>query len=145
MAERLAPLDVVADLSLAVDGHDVHIRADGATIIVEAENLRAMRRLLTSLPADRRNPQRLGRLHGALQTADLTVEVRAGGEMIARMGADADAGAMSRLLRLDYVEVRAARPALSAARRNPGLTAALVAGGVAGGAALLYLLFGRRS
>lgn len=144
MSDRLTPLDVVADLSLAIDGEGINIRADGRTITVEAESLRAMRRLLTSLPADQRNPQRLGRLHGALEMADLNVEVRADGDLIARLGADADISAMSRLLRLDYVEVRAARPALSAVRRNPGLTAALVAGSVAGGAALLYLLFGRR-
>jgi hypothetical protein len=144
MPNRLAPLDVVADLSLAIDGQGISIRADGSTIVVEAESLRAMRRLLTSLPADQRNPGRLGQLHGALEMADLTVEVRADGNMIARMGADADASAMSRLLRLDYVEVRAARPALSALKQRPGLAAALIAGGVAGGAALLYLLFGRR-
>lgn len=144
MPARLAPLDVVADLSIAVDGEDVHIRGDGRTIVVEAERLGALRRLLRSLPARRRNPGRLGRLHAALEVADLTVEVRAAGDLIARMGADADVSAMSRLLRLGDVEIRATRPALAAVRRRPGWALALGAAGFMGGAALLYLLFGRR-
>ncbi|PSQ79902.1 MAG: hypothetical protein BRD46_05445 [Bacteroidetes bacterium QS_8_68_15] len=143
---RLTPLDVVADLSLVADGDDLRIRGDGRTVVVAAESLGALRRLLQNLPESRRTSAHLGRLHGALEEADLTVEVRAAGDRVARLGADAEAGAMSRLLRLRGlgVEVRAARPALTAARQRPGLALALTAAGVAGGAALLYLLFGQR-
>jgi hypothetical protein len=140
---RLTPLDVTADLSLVADGDDVRIRGDGRTVVVTTESLGALRRLLRSLPTNGRNPARLGRMHGALEKADLTVEVRAAGDFVARLGADADVGAMSRLLRLGEVEVRATQPALTAARQRPGVALALIGAGVAGGAALLYLLFGR--
>ena len=140
----LAPLDVIADLSLVVDGDDVYIHGNGDTVVVEVEGWGTVRRILQGLPGSYRNTDRLGRLHGALEAADLTVEVHAAGDLIARMGADAEVSAMSSLLRMGDVEVRAPRPALAAMQRQPGWALALGAAGVAGGAALLYFLFGRK-
>ena len=123
------PLEVLADLQLAVDGEDIDIRGTGDRIVVDLSSLRAGRRLLASGPFARGQRARTtGRIHEALHIAGLTVEVRLRGDPVARLGADAEPGAVGRFLNLDGIEVRPAKPLRAALRRRPVLTAAVVIG-----------------
>ena len=122
------PLEVLADLRLAVDGEDIDIRGTGDRIVVDLPSLRAGRRLLRSGPFATNRPHTTGRIHEALRVSGLTAEVRLQGDTIARIGAGARPGSLGRLLRLDGVEVRPTRPVRAALRRRPLLTTAAVLG-----------------
>ena len=125
------PLDVFADLRLAVDGEGIDIQADGDHVVVDLPSLRAGRRLLAAPPLSaERRPQATDRLHDALQIAGITVEVRLQGDVIARVGEEARPGRLGQLLNLGAVEVRPA-PSLRAAARQRPLTAVLVVSGIA--------------
>jgi len=127
------PLEVLADLQLAVDGEDIDIRGTGDRIVVDLSSLRAGRRLLASGPfASDQRARIAGRIHEALGIAGLTVEVRLRGDPIARLGAEARPGVVGRLLNLDGIELRPTRPLQAALRRRPVLTAAVVIGLLAG-------------
>lgn len=133
------PLEVLADLHLAVDGEDIQIRGDGDRIVVDLPTLRAGRRLLTHGPLATGDRERgLRRVNEALRIAGITVDVRLHGDTIARVGADAQPSGFARLLRLGDVEVRPAQPLKTEARRRPLLTAAVV---TALAALLSWLLF----
>jgi hypothetical protein len=125
------PLEVLADLRLAVDGENINIQADGERIVVDLPSLRAGRRLLAAQPlSGSRRPQSTEQLHDALEIAGLTAEVRLQGDVIARIGAGAQPGRLGQLLRMGGIELRAAPSLRAAARRRP-LTTALVVGGLA--------------
>ena len=126
------PLEVLADLQLAVDGEEVQIRGDGDRIVVDLPTLRAGRRLMTHGPWATGNRERsLRRINEALTITGITVDVRLDDDILARVGARAQPNAVARLLRLGDVEVRATQPLKAAARRRPLLTAGIVAGLVA--------------
>jgi len=117
------PLEVLADLRLAVDGEPIDIRGDGDRIVVDLPSLNAGRRLLSSGPFGTENRRkRLQQAQEALDLAGLTVEVRLQNEVIARAGAGARPGALSRILNLGSVEVRPAQTARRVARQRPWLT-----------------------
>lgn len=123
------PLEVLADLQLAVDGEEIDIQGDGKRIVVDLPTLRAGRRLVTSGPfamGDRAS--KVSRLHEAMDIAGLRVEVRLRGDPIARLGAGTQPNTLSRLLNLGAVELRPTRPLLRAARRRPLVTGAVVVG-----------------
>lgn len=122
------PLDVLADLRLAVDGEPIEIRGTGDHIVVDLPSLRAGRRLLASGPFVTDRAQTTGRLHEALDLAGLTVEIRLRGDPVARLGAGARPGALGRILNLDGVDVRPTRPLRAAVRRRPLVTAGVVIG-----------------
>ncbi|MFB6098731.1 MAG: hypothetical protein ABEK84_06415 [Salinibacter sp.] len=125
------PLEVLADLRLAVDGEEIEIRGTGDHLVVDLPSLRAGRRLLASGPFATDRPTTTHRLHEALRSSGLSGEVRLRGDPIARIGAGARPGTLGRLLNLDGVEVRPTRPLRAAARRRPLLTATIVLGLVA--------------
>lgn len=136
------PLEVLADLQLAVDGDDIDIRGTGDRIVVDLPNLRAGRRLLTSGPfASGQRARTTGRIHEALRISGLTAEVQLRGDPVARLGADARPGGVGRLLNLDGIEVQPTRPLRAALRRRPILTVLVVAGLLL---ALGWWLFRRR-
>jgi len=122
------PLEVLADLRLAVDGEDIDIRGTGDRVVVDLPSLRAGRRLLSSGPFATDRARSTGRIHEALQMSGITGEVRLQGDTIARIGAGARPGPLGRLLNLNGVDVRPTRPLRTAARRRPLVTAAVVAG-----------------
>lgn len=129
------PLDVFADLQLAIDGEDVDLKASGDQVVVDLPSLRAGRRLLAGQSLlGGQFPGGTAQLQDALQGAGLTAEVRLRGDPVARVGKGARPGRLGRLLRLDGIEVKPART-LRAAVRERSLTSALVIGG-------LTLLFG---
>lgn len=133
------PLEVLADLTLAVDGEDVEIRGDGDLIIIDLPSLRTGRKLLGAGPFRReQRSQGANQVNGALKAAGLTVDVRLRGDTIARLGARAQPNAIARLLNLGDFEVRPARTVATAARTRPYVAIALAAG-----AALIvaYFLF----
>jgi len=133
------PLEVLADLHLAVDGEDVEIRGDGDRIVVDLPTLRAGRRLLTHGPLATGDRERsLKRVNEALQIAGLTVDIRLDGETIARVGSRARPSGFARLLKLGNIEVRPVQPLKREAGRRPLLTAAILAGLVA---LVTWLLF----
>ncbi len=122
------PLEVLADLQLAVDGEDIDIRGTGDHIVVDLPSLRAGRRLLSSGPFATDRAETTGRIHEVLRVSGLTAEVRLRGDTIARIGAGARPGSLGRFLRLDGVEVRPTRPLRTAIRRRPFVTAGVVLG-----------------
>ena len=79
------PLEVLADLRLAVDGEDIDIRGTGDQIVVDLPSLRAGRRLLASGPFATDRARTTGRVHEALRISGLTAEVRLRGDSIARI------------------------------------------------------------
>jgi hypothetical protein len=136
------PLEVLADLSLNVDGEDVKVRGEGDRVVVDLPNLRAGRRLLMAGPFRRGQRERTTRrIHEALRLADITMEVRLHGDVIARVGAEARPNAVARLLNLGDIEVRPVQPIATTARRRPLLTLG-IASALAG---LLAWLFFRGS
>lgn len=122
------PLEVLADLRLAVDGETIEIRGTGDHVVVDLPSLRTGRRLLTSGPFVADRAQTIGRIHEALELSDLTVEVRLRGDPIARLGAGARPGTLGRFLSLDGVEVRPTQPVRAALRRRPLVTAGVIFG-----------------
>jgi len=97
LAER-APVDVTADLALAVDGEPVRVESYTDLVTVDLPSVRTAVRLL------RRHGDRAGVVPDLLAAAGLTVEVTVSGTAVVRAGADADAGLVER--RLGYRSVR---------------------------------------
>ncbi|MFO8100039.1 MAG: hypothetical protein R6T83_10535 [Salinibacter sp.] len=123
------PIEVLADLQLAVDGEDIAIQGDGDHIVVDLPSLRAGRRLVSSGPfALGRRSDQMDRLHQALDLSGIAVEVRLQGESIARLGKGARPGLLSQALNLGPVEIRPTQPLLQVLRTRPVLTAAVLAG-----------------
>lgn len=122
------PLEVLADLRLAVDGENIDIRGTGDHVVVDLPSLRAGRRLMSSGPFAANRARTTGRIHEALELSGITAEVRLRGDPVARIGEGARPGTLSRLLRLDGIEVQPAPPLRAALRRRPLLTAAVVLG-----------------
>lgn len=126
------PLDVIADLNLDVNGEDVQVRGQGERIVVELPSLQAGRDLFNTDILGHGGRDMLNRMGEALQQADLTAEVKLEDTTVARLGRDAEPGAVTRLLGLGNVEVHPARSL--AASASPRATGAAVAGlvGIAG-------------
>ena len=123
------PLEVLADLQLAVDGEEISIRGDGDRLVVDLPSLRAGRRLLRSGPfALETDPDPMTQLQDVLEGTGLSVEVRLQGDPVARMGPGINPGLLSRALNLGPVEVRPTGPLLRAMQRRPILTVAVIAG-----------------
>ena len=128
------PLEVFADLQLAVDGDPIDVRANGDRIVMDVPTLRAGRRLLAAEPFDE-GAHATRQVHKAFREAGLTLEVHLDGRPVATVGEGADPGRLSRLLRLDGVEVRPGPTVRQVVRQRPLLAAAVVAGlaGLIGG------------
>lgn len=122
------PLEVLADLQLAVDGEQIDVRATGDRIVVELPSLRAGRRLLSSGPFATDRARTTGRLHEALKISGLSGEVRLQGDPIARIGAGAQPGAIGRVFGMEGIEVQPTRPLRAAFRRRPVVTIAVLLG-----------------
>jgi hypothetical protein len=123
------PLEVLADLQLAVDGENVDVQADGERIVVDLPSLRVGRRMLTAPPLGQQGRTKASRrVREALELTGLTLEVRLRGEPIALMGKGATPGAVGRALLLDGVELRPASTLRQEARRRPVATAVVVGG-----------------
>jgi len=125
------PLDLFADLQLAVDGERIDLRARGKRIVVDVPSLRAARRLLEAQPlSDALRGRATRRVQEALQGAGFTMEVQLNGAPVAVVGAGASPGRLARMMRLGGVELRPASTLRQAARRRPFATV-LLAGGLA--------------
>jgi len=135
------PLEVLADLQLSIDGEQIDIRGNGKTIVVDLPSLEAGQKLVTTGPLAIGDRQRsMERVNEALSIAGLTVDVRLRGDTLARVGAGARPGGLSRLLRLGSIEIRSSRTLLAVARERPLATVGVVLGLV-----LLVALLLRRS
>ena len=123
------PLEVLADLTLAIDGEDVQIRGDGDVLVVDVPSVRAARRLLSSGPwsADVRK-KRTDQFNEALRMAGITIDVRYKGEVVARLGSGAQPNAASRLLQLTDIEVHPVKAVRAQAKANPLATLAIIGG-----------------
>jgi hypothetical protein len=99
LAER-GPVDVTADLALAVDGEPVRVESYTDLVRVDLPSVRTALRLL------RRHGDRAGDVPDLLEAAGLTVEVTVDGTTVARAGADADAGPIERRLGHRAVRLR---------------------------------------
>jgi hypothetical protein len=125
-------LSVLADLSLALDGEDVKIQGDGDRIVIDLPSFKAGRALLRAGPfAQQQRQAGLIQANALLQEAGLTVDVRYAGEVIGRIGAEAQPSAVSRLLQVGGVEVRPTRSLRAAVRRRPGLLLGVLAAAAA--------------
>jgi hypothetical protein len=121
------PLEVLADLQIAVDGENVDVQADGDLVVVDLPSLRAGRRILQAYPISRvKRPRATNRAHDALQIAGITVEVRLQGETIARIGEGARPGRLAQLLNLGGIEVRPTSSLRATARQRPVATTFVV-------------------
>lgn len=129
------PLEVLADLQLAVDGKDVDIQADGDHIVVDVPSLQVGRRLMSSGPLAQGGARTSRRVHKALSGTGLSAEIRLNGTPFARLGRGAHPGRLERLFGLPGVELSPTEPVRAAARRRPLFTAAVLLG--------LVLLIGR--
>ncbi|HKL89511.1 MAG TPA: hypothetical protein VJ884_10950 [Salinibacter sp.] len=124
------PLEVLADLQVAIDGEAIDVQANGDRVVVDLPSLRAGRRILAAYPfSSAKRPRSTDRLHDALQIAGLTVEVRLQGETVARIGEEAQPGQLARLLNLNGIEVRPASSLRATARQRP-IAATVVIGGL---------------
>lgn len=134
-------LDVLADVSLALDNEDIAIRGNGDQIVVDLPSLGAGRALLQAGPFSQMQRRAgLARFNTVLRETGLTVDVRYRDETIVRLGADAQPNAVTRLLNLGEVEVHPARSLRAAARRRPGLALGV---GAAVAALLSFIFFWR--
>ena len=109
LADR-APIDVTADLALAVDGEPVRVESYTDLVTVDLRSVRSAVRLL------RRHRDRASDLPGLLAAAGLTVELTIGGTAVARAGADADASPLGRRLGFRSVRLRPLGCLLAAVR-----------------------------
>jgi len=123
------PLEVLADLTLAIDGEDIQIQGDGEVVVVDLPSLRAGQRLLQSGPwsGDVRR-LRTEQFNTALRTAGITVEIRCRGETIARLGSRATPNAVARLLDFGEIELHPVKAIRAEARARPLTTLAVVGG-----------------
>ena len=103
-----APLDLHADLVVEHGGREaLRLRGDGAVIEATVPNLRAMWLLLSrAAPRGTHRRHALARLAALLAAVDAGVEVRVAAYPVARIGAGARGGALSRVLGLQNVELR---------------------------------------
>jgi len=134
------PLEVLADLTLAVDGEDIEIRGDGDLLVVDVPSVRAARRLLSSGPWPQAvRKKRADQFNTALRTAGITIDVRYKNEVVARLGAGAQPNAVSRVLKFSGVEVHPVKAVRAQAKSNPIATLAVLGGT----AALIAFLISR--
>jgi len=125
MAQRL---DIVADLTLALDGEEIAVRGHGNRLVVDLPSLGAGWALFRTGPFSQvQRRAGLTRMNTALRDAGLTIDVRLLDETVARIGAQARPNAAARLLNLGAVEVRPTRSMGAAVRRWPGWTFGVVA------------------
>nr|WP_254282056.1 hypothetical protein [Haloarcula salina] len=112
--ERRPNLAVDADLTLAVDGRDIDVRAYDDLVAVELPSLGAAVALWRGRPFDQTDAA------VALAAAGLTVELRVRGAPVARLGAKAVPGDLTRRLGFGPVELypEGALLALVSARRG---------------------------
>lgn len=123
------PLEVLADLQLAVDGEDIAIQADGERITVELPNLEAGRRVLEAVPFARRSRARTTRqAQEVFSEVGLTLEVRLDGDILAVIGREARPGRLGRFLPTGGVEVRPAEAFRQVARERPVFAVAVLGG-----------------
>jgi hypothetical protein len=121
-------LNVLADLSLALDDENIAIRGEGDRIIIDLPSLRAGQALLRAGPFSQGQRQAgFVKANAFLQETGLTIDVRYAGEVVGRLGAEARPSAVSRLLRISGVEVRPTPSLRAAVRRRPGLTLGVAA------------------
>lgn len=78
-------LDVAADLTVTVDGHELQVESYTDRVFVDAPSIRAAVTGIRRLPDSGPGLFTIGRL---LKAADLTVVVRVAGTEVARLGAD---------------------------------------------------------
>jgi hypothetical protein len=123
------PLEVLADLQLAVDGENIAIQSDGGRVVVELPTLQAGRRVLEAVPFASRSQARSTRqAQEALSEVGLTLEIRLDGEVVAVLGREAQPGRFGDFLPTGGIEIRPAGTVRHAARTRPLLTAAVVGG-----------------
>ena len=127
------PLDIDADLELMLDDETIRVTGAGDRVRVTLPSARAGRSLLRVLPGAPDRSTTVQGLDQSLRAAGVTAEVTLDEATVARLGADAQPGAWSRLLRLGDVEVHPMR--LASARKG---TLAALAAGLASLLAALY-------
>lgn len=99
----VSPLSIEADLTVSVDGRDLAVESEGDRLVVTVPSLRVARRLLSSYRALPLEGRLLDR---ELDRADLTIEVRYGGAVVATAGAGRPSNALGRLLGVEPASVR---------------------------------------
>lgn len=122
------PLEVSADLDLAVDGERIDVQADGKRIVVDLPSLQAGQRLLEAVPIADDLRKQSGPARQALGAAGLTVEVQLQGASIAVVGTEAAPSRIGRMLRLGDVELRPVDAIRQVVQHRPVLTAVVLSG-----------------
>jgi len=124
-------VDIIANLMISVGGEDIHVTADGPTVYIDLPSLEAGRALTRMAPLQQDREASIRSADDLLRASGLTAVVRHQGRPLAKIGASAVPTGSARLLRLEPVELYAARIASAATRERPlaavGLMLTLVA------------------
>ncbi len=99
------PLEVAGQLMVEFGNGEARVDFRHDTIDVELPDLRAGFSLLRQNSASSRR-ERLAKLQDVLLDAGLTVKIWVKNDPIGQLGGDAKAGLLSRLLRIDPVEIK---------------------------------------
>jgi len=100
-------MHVISDLRMMDDsGRSVSVTADGRIVSLTANGRWVLRPARPLLFPHARRVVRLAALHHALQRLTLTLEVRVGERMVARLAPERRPGPLARLLGLGALEVK---------------------------------------
>lgn len=101
----MTQLQILADLTFQINDDVCQIHSSENVIQFEVHNVRALRSLWKSLKAVPAQTTRLRQFHEALNQSGLKLEIRLEERLLARMGKDARAGFISRLLGFGPLEI----------------------------------------
>ena len=106
VASLKLPLDIVGEVRALIADEAVVVTAAARTIAVDVPNIRTALKAFRGAGGKRQRAQAMTAFDTALQIADLTVEFRLAGGTVARLGAAARPGLLSRLPGLGPLEIR---------------------------------------
>lgn len=100
------PLTVSGTLTLQDPGAGEHrLTGAGSSLFLDVQSFRSLRGLVRGAPAGRLRAAAVSALHRGLAQSDLTLYVRVGGRMAARLSPGAREGVLGRLLGLPGVRL----------------------------------------
>ncbi len=91
-------LNLTAD---ALAGHQVVVNGDGKRIVLDFPNLQAAFEMLRPWAGQAKRTEMANRLHEALKSVGLSLEVKIQGKPMAELGSDSRGGSLLKLLGLE--------------------------------------------
>ena len=100
-----APIQVRGQLTVTRGPHRLDIRATGRKIVIEAADFDTLQMLLEQRPAPKSDGE--GQLKTTLDRLGLDLEIHCDGDLIARIGTDAEPGWLEKMLKIKDVDISA--------------------------------------